>query len=190
MDRPFSVDGLAEQKKKKTSSSSSHSDGDWIFTVRVPLRLAVYQQSVHLGVKPLETHDQSIYFSTEHLRFLRNILSDDRMDLSFTIAAGPRQSSHSQLRVLRDSWPHFTVSDWRLPQPGGPGPRIYIPQEQGGPVIGPGTGFHFRRLVRLAGLRWRYSTPPPRLDKMPTQTEERALNVLSQIFTCFWNGNV
>jgi hypothetical protein len=28
----------------------------------------------------------------------------------------------------------------RLPQPGGPGPRIYIPQEQGGPVIPPGTG--------------------------------------------------
>jgi hypothetical protein len=28
----------------------------------------------------------------------------------------------------------------RLPQPGGPGSRIYIPQEQGGPVIPPGTG--------------------------------------------------
>jgi hypothetical protein len=28
----------------------------------------------------------------------------------------------------------------RLPQPVGPGPRIYIPQEQGGPVISPGTG--------------------------------------------------
>jgi hypothetical protein len=40
----------------------------------------------------------------------------------------------------------------RLPQPGGPGPRIYIPQEQGGPVIPPSTGFPFRRLLRLAGL--------------------------------------
>jgi hypothetical protein len=30
----------------------------------------------------------------------------------------------------------------RLPQPGGPGPCTYIPQEQGGPVIPPGTGFH------------------------------------------------
>jgi hypothetical protein len=56
--------------------------------------------------------------------------------------------------------PHFTVSYSRLPQPGGPGPRIYIPQEQGGPVMPPGTGFPFRRLLRLAGLRWRYSTPP------------------------------
>jgi hypothetical protein len=34
----------------------------------------------------------------------------------------------------------------RLPQPGGPGPRIYIPQGQGGPVIPPGTGFPLRRL--------------------------------------------
>jgi hypothetical protein len=39
----------------------------------------------------------------------------------------------------------------RLPQPGGPGSRIYIPQEQGGPVIPPGTGFPFCRLLRLAG---------------------------------------
>jgi hypothetical protein len=56
------------------------------------------------------------------------------MGLSFTVAAGPRQRSHSQFRVLRDSWPHFTLSDSRFPQPGGPGPRIYIPQEQGGQV--------------------------------------------------------
>jgi hypothetical protein len=34
-------------------------------------------------------------------------------------------------------------SHLRLPQPGGPGPCIYIPQEQGGPVIPPGTGFPF-----------------------------------------------
>jgi hypothetical protein len=57
------------------------------------------------------------------------------MCLSSTTAAGPRQRSHSEIRVPRVSWPYFTVSDSRLPQPGGPGPRIYIPQEQGGPVI-------------------------------------------------------
>jgi hypothetical protein len=39
-----------------------------------------------------------------------------------------------------------------LPQPGGLGPRIYISQEQGGLVIPPGTGFHFRRLFKLAGF--------------------------------------
>jgi hypothetical protein len=84
---------------------------------------------------------------------LCNILSGERMGLSITIAAGPGQRSHSQVRVPRDSWPHSAVSDSRLPQPGGPGPRIYIPHEQGRPVIPPGIGFPFRRLLRLAGLR-------------------------------------
>jgi hypothetical protein len=49
----------------------------------------------------------------------------------------------------------------RLPDPGEPGPRIYIPLEQGGLDIPPGTGFPFCRLLRLTGLRWRYSIPPP-----------------------------
>jgi hypothetical protein len=49
------------------------------------------------------------------------------MGLSFTIAAGSRQRCHSQV--------NFTVSDSRFPQSGGPGPCIYIPQEQGDPVI-------------------------------------------------------
>jgi hypothetical protein len=39
-------------------------------------------------------------------------------------------------------------------------PYLYS-QEEGGPVIPPGTGFPFRRLLRLQGLRWRYSNPPP-----------------------------
>jgi hypothetical protein len=47
------------------------------------------------------------------------------------------------------------------PQPGGPVPHIYIPQKKGGPVIFPGTGFLSRHLLRLAGLRWKYSKPPP-----------------------------
>jgi hypothetical protein len=83
------------------------------------------------------------------------------MGLSFTIAAGPRQRSHSQVSVLRNPWPYFTLSDMTLSQPAGPGPRIYIPQEQSGPVIPPDSGFPSRRLLRLAGLRWRYSTTPP-----------------------------
>jgi hypothetical protein len=60
----------------------------------------------------------------------------------------------------RDSWPHFTISDSRLPQSWGHGARIYIPQEQGGPVITPGTGFPLNRPLRLAGLRWKHLTPP------------------------------
>jgi hypothetical protein len=91
---------------------------------------------------------------------LCNILSEEKICLQFTIAADPRQRSHFQVRVPRKSWPHFTIWDPRLPQAGGPGPRIYIPQEQGGLVIHRSTGFPFRRLLRLAGSRWRYSTPP------------------------------
>jgi hypothetical protein len=88
-------------------------------------------------------------------------LSEKRAGLPFTIAAGLRQRSHSWVRVFRDSWPYFIFSDSRLPQLGGPGTRIFIHQEQGGPVTPPGTGFPFRRLLRLAGLRWRHSKPPP-----------------------------
>jgi hypothetical protein len=38
---------------------------------------------------------------------------------------------------------HILLSHLRLTQPGGPDPCIYIPQEQGGPVITRGTGFPF-----------------------------------------------
>jgi hypothetical protein len=61
----------------------------------------------------------------------------------------------------RGTQDHILFQFLRLPQPGGPGPRIYIPQEQGGPDISLDTGFSFRRLLRLAGLRWRYSNTPP-----------------------------
>jgi hypothetical protein len=85
------------------------------------------------------------------------------MGLSFTIDADPdpHQGIHSQVRVPQGSWPQFTLSVSRIPQPGGPGPRIYIPQEQGDPVIALGTAFPFRRLLRYARLRWRFSNPPP-----------------------------
>jgi hypothetical protein len=42
-------------------------------------------------------------------------LSDERTCLSFTIAAGPRQLIHSRARVPWDTWPYFTLSDFRLP---------------------------------------------------------------------------
>jgi hypothetical protein len=41
-------------------------------------------------------------------------LFDERTDLSFTIAAGLRQSSHSRVRVPWVSLPYFTVSDSRV----------------------------------------------------------------------------
>jgi hypothetical protein len=47
----------------------------------------------------------------------------------------------------------------RLLQPGRPGPRIYIPQEQGGPVIAPGTEFPFCRLLRQQSYGERILVP-------------------------------
>jgi hypothetical protein len=41
-------------------------------------------------------------------------LSDERTGLTFTIAADPRQRSHSRVPVPWDSRPYFTVSDSRL----------------------------------------------------------------------------
>jgi hypothetical protein len=84
------------------------------------------------------------------------------------------------LRVPRDSWLYCTVLDSRLPQPGVPGLRIYIPYKQGGPVIPPvppGIGFPFRRLLRFARLRRYYSNPrppPPRRARgMKSKTKPR-----------------
>jgi hypothetical protein len=57
---------------------------------------------------------------------------------------------------------HILLSHLRIPQPEGPGPHIYIPQEQGGPVIPPGTGSLFVASCDSQGLWWRYSNPPPR----------------------------
>jgi hypothetical protein len=89
-------------------------------------------------------------------------LPDERMGLLFTIAAGPCQHSHSRVQVPWDSWPYFIGSGSGLPQHGEPDPCIYIPPPiQGGPVIPPGIGFPFCCLLRLAGVRWWYLTPPP-----------------------------
>jgi hypothetical protein len=70
------------------------------------------------------------------------------------------QCNHSRVRVAQNR-NHTLLSYLRLPQPGGPGSRIYIPREQGGPIISQGTGFALLCLLQLAGLRWRYSNPQP-----------------------------
>jgi hypothetical protein len=72
---------------------------DWLFTVN----------QVVLATSPLR-------LTTGNFIFKLNICG---YSPSFTTAAGPRQSRHSQVRVPRDSSPHFTVSHSRLPQPGG-----------------------------------------------------------------------
>jgi hypothetical protein len=80
-------------------------------------------------------------------------LSDEREG---TIASGPCQICHSWSKSRR-VYNHILLSHLRLPQPGGSGSRIYIPQEQGGSVIPPGTGFPLCRLLRFTGLWWPWS---------------------------------
>jgi hypothetical protein len=70
--------------------------------------------------------------------------------------------------VSRRTNNHILLSHLRFLQPGRPGSRIYIPQEQDGPVKPPGTGFPFCRSLRLGGLWWRYSNPPPHMWEPPT----------------------
>jgi hypothetical protein len=91
-------------------------------------------------------------------------LSKDRIGLS----AGPRYRSHSPARVPRDSWSYFT--DWGsgLHQAGRPGLRIYVLQEEGGPLLPSRTWFPFRRLLHLAAqrlcIRTRFHASRPKRD--------------------------
>jgi hypothetical protein len=126
-----------------------------LYQVKVNITLwATVSQPVCLGVKhPSGTRRPDLYYCQRVAGLLIwGALSDERTGLPFTIAAGPRQRSHSRVWVPRDSWAYSTVSDLRFPQPGGSRPRIYIPQEQDSPVISPGNGFPSRRLLRLTGL--------------------------------------
>jgi hypothetical protein len=72
---------------------------------------------VCLGIKhPSGAYDQIFYYcQTDAGLLMWDTLSDERTGLSFTTAAGPRQRSHSRVRVPWDSQLYFTVSDSRLP---------------------------------------------------------------------------
>jgi hypothetical protein len=70
---------------------------------------------------------------------MRPLWRENRSVIYCTIASGPCQSNHTWAEVPQIS-DHILLSHRRLPQPGGPGSRIYVPQEQGSPVIPPGTG--------------------------------------------------
>jgi hypothetical protein len=94
------------------------------------------------------------------------------MGLSFTIAAGPRHRRHSQVRVPQESWPHVTVWDSRLPQAGGWGPRIYIPQDRVSQLYPQPRGYLFIAFCTTYRATWRYSTPPPRGVLEPTHASQ------------------
>jgi hypothetical protein len=92
---------------------------DWLLSLSPSLMLRpTVSRPVCLVIKhPSGTYDQ-IFITARELRcFLCGALSlsVERTGLSFTIAAGPRQRSHSRVRVQWDSRPYFTVSNSRLP---------------------------------------------------------------------------
>jgi hypothetical protein len=117
----------------------------FIVEVEVNLRPTV-SRLVRLGVRrPSGTRDKFVFLLEISFRQLRllfcSALSEERTGLLFTVqlllglARAVTLGSKS-----RRTHGHILLSHLRLPQPGGPGPRIYIPQEQCGPIIPLGTG--------------------------------------------------
>jgi hypothetical protein len=133
------------------------------FRVRVTLRRSVYRQSVRLDSNTLETHGQSLFFfqfnAYGHSPYITSFLTRGwvcRLQLLLVLA-----SAFILMFESRRTQGHSLISQFETPPTWRPGPRISNLPEQGGPVTSPGTGVPFRRLLRLAGLRWGYSTPPP-----------------------------
>jgi hypothetical protein len=83
------------------------------------------------------------------------------MGRSFTIAAVPRQRSHSQVRFPRLMTIFYCLRFETPPKLEGQAPVFISPRKRVSRLYPPGIGFPFRRLLRLTGLRCRYSTPPP-----------------------------
>jgi hypothetical protein len=101
------------------------------------LRLAVYHQSVRLGAKSLDTHGQTFFFqliTCGHSPYVTSSLTRGRVcRLQLLRALASAFSLRSESQRTHD---HTLLSHiWDFP---------------------------FRRLLRLAGLRWRYSVAPPR----------------------------
>jgi hypothetical protein len=106
--------------------------------VEVTLRLIV-SQSLCLGIEhPCGTCDQILFPVGMLLSEICGLVSIGRPlwreDGSVICSVITQQSESLRTRN------HTLLSHLRLSQPGGPGFRIYIPQEQSGPVIPPGTG--------------------------------------------------
>jgi hypothetical protein len=87
--------------------------------------------------------------------------SDERMGLLFTIAAGPRQRIHSQVRVPQHSWPHFTLWDSKLPQPGAQVPVFISPRNRVAQLYPQALGSLFDPFYDAQGYDGGNWNPPP-----------------------------
>jgi hypothetical protein len=133
----------------------------YVIGVRVTLRLEIYLQSVPPSPSRFKT---IIFFQLNtwgHCPYVTSSLTRGfvcRLQLLLVLASAVilrYESRGTHGPILPSQIPDSPNLEGQVP-------GVYIPQEEGGPVLPPGTGFPFRRLLRLAGLRWRYSNPSPR----------------------------
>jgi hypothetical protein len=140
------------------------SDSDWIRDwgdltllrfqgIRVTLRLAVYRWPVHLGAKPLETHDR-IFFRLNTYAYSPYVTSSltrgwvCRLQLPLVLASAVILGSKS-----RGAHDHILLSQIRdSPNLEGKVPVFISHRNRVAQLYSPGTGFPFRRLLQLAGL--------------------------------------
>jgi hypothetical protein len=81
-----------------------------------------------VGQSVLVPGAQDQIFNTVAGLLMWGALSDVRTGLSFVTAVGLRQRSHSRIRIPRNSWPCFTVSDSRPPTWRDTSPFLYPPE--------------------------------------------------------------
>jgi hypothetical protein len=161
-----------------TTNYSTH-DGDWLafLTELIKLESKICHDQQSVGQSFLVSSHMwgpiPIFVTVRQLQvcWYGAPSLDEWTGLSFTIVAGPHQRSHSQVWVLWDSWPYFTVSDSRLPQPGG-----YL--------YSPGTGW-----PSYTSRYWVPSSSPPMTRRATVEVFKPAytwtLNKLSSLFPLY-----